>query len=167
MLHRCWILLPVLPHTITGFIPLEISCHSAKKKVFYHPVQLGSDWPQSTNNDWKELLKKCPERSSCHANHKWRHAAMNNLCETWEGIVNRCGMYCCASLSLSLPFSPLLSSLSCAGEERSSAPLCIRSVERTTRDFTPLLRRNEMICPGAAAKCWMDTYSWDGYRSQL
>lgn len=63
------------------------------------------------------------------------------------------------------PRSPL--SLSrMGGAQRSASPLPIRSVALSTRDFRQLLRRNEMICPGAAAKCWMDTYSWDGYRSQ-
>lgn len=65
------------------------------------------------------------------------------------------------TLPLSLPSSPLM-----GGALRSSSPLPIRSVALSTRDFRQLLRRNEMICPGAAAKCWMDTYSWDGYRSQ-
>lgn len=65
------------------------------------------------------------------------------------------------SPSLSLPSSPLM-----GGASRSSSPPPIRSVALSSRDFRQLLRRNEMICPGAAAKCWMDTYSWDGYRSQ-
>lgn len=70
-------------------------------------------------------------------------------------------------LSLSSPSRSLSASDGRSAARRGSSPPAIRSVERAAGDFTQQLRRNEMICPGAAAKCWMDTYSWDGYRSQL
>jgi len=44
---------------------------------------------------------------------------------------------------------------------------CIRSAVLTRKDFTQQLRTNEMSCPRAATKCWMDTFSWDGYHLPL
>lgn len=142
---------------LQGCTPLETICHWVKN--FYHPAQIRSGWPQSTIADRKELKKNAQRGEAVMPIIKQRWTiCVKPERELWISML-------CITMQLSLLCSPLLSLWT--GEERSAAPLCIRSVERTTRDFTQLLRRNEMICPGAAAKCWMDTFSWDGYRSQL
>lgn len=96
------------------------------------------------------LVRRPDEKQTCrrHNRDKWRR--------------KRASAERTAALSL-----PLSASDGRSAARRGSSPPAIRSVGRPAGDFTQQLRRNEMICPGAAAKCWMDTYSWDGYRSQL